>query len=464
MAILYNINLGITSIVGFRRPSSQTGSFDAPKPITTTTFTLNGVSIPATGLGDIKNISVGAVADFVTYPKGYSNTQTVQITNIGNQPVTLISPFYKKSAQGAGASISVVSSEFPNFPIIQVGQTGTFRLSYYGGPLNGTYTNFVIIVSDADVGQYKLLTTQTVSDLAAFSLSAYSFIRSVTSIGQIESYTYELTPLVNNVAKPNIVFPFTANITGSRAWRITDKGNNYVTVEFDANEIDNINGTYAATLLINSVPVSNSATVNIDYSKNKNFGSWHSAISPYNSFVAMSYDLVDDNRVLTIGAGFGGDGSPTYNEAMELYSNILEDGVVRGYLNRGSYLSEICKITLDGTSRTYYSANYLTRTTDLDYGSYFGNNQSLGSMFVIQDDGYGNLTVNMNRVSKTAATESTNQTLQNLSRAFFYYSAADTPARYTQLGSPKGDGSETDMFIGFNNQGDVETALVPYPT
>lgn len=78
MATSINVNLDITSAVGIRRPEL---GVRAPRPIMTTTFTLNGESFPDPDLGETKVLEVNQLTDFIFYPGSTSSAQTVYITN-----------------------------------------------------------------------------------------------------------------------------------------------------------------------------------------------------------------------------------------------------------------------------------------------------------------------------------------------------------------------------------------------
>lgn len=129
------------------------------------------------------------------------------------------------------------------------------------------------------------------------------------------------------------------------------------------------------------------------------------------------------------------------------------------------YWSQVYRIPVeDNVVSRRNSQGYAVKTFDIDYGSYFGEFALQGSMFIIENDGFNNFKITLNKLRELSDNENINYTLKNLSRAFYYYSVIDVGGgRITQLGSPKGDGFQTDLFTGFNSQGSVTTELVYYP-
>ena len=458
MATSFDVNLTIGSSIGFRQVSgSIIGSF----PTLQTTHTLDGVDYsPVDFSKSIKLLSVNTLDPFQIYPGGVSSTQSVHLTNLGNATLTVTNIIF--TADGAIPIADILTPTITILPLT----TATFHIAYTGDQV-GEYSNSFTIISNNSAKNYKVLTTQQIGDYADISISPNVFTTATTSLGELAVQTYSIIPMVNGILFPDVPANFTASISGSSAWSIAEQGPNSLTMQFDSNAVSNIAGSYSTTLSIKSGglvnDITNIATVNINTATNKNYGSWISPIAPHNSVIAMSYDLVNSVRVLTIGVGVGGNGVPIYDEDIVLYDSLLSQGASRGYLNRGEYWSTVYKIVLDSSEKEYYSANHISQTTDINYGQYFGNSVSYGSMFIVQNDGYGNLTIKMNQLSRLSEEESVNVTLDNLTRAFFYYSEADVTSRYTQLSTPVGDGSETPLFIGFNNQGGVETSLVAFP-
>jgi hypothetical protein len=139
----------------------------------------------------------------------------------------------------------------------------------------------------------------------------------------------------------------------------------------------------------------------------------------------------------------------------------------------------------DTTPRTYPSGAldengqpaYLDKIVDdNNFYDYFGDYASQGSMFIVHDDGNGNIRIEMNRLRELSDDDRFNATLQNLSRAFYYYSGVDVPSRYPEnnIGNlellpftPGGeytvDGTLTRMFLGFLRSGEVVTSIVDQP-
>ena len=124
-------------------------------------------------------------------------------------------------------------------------------------------------------------------------------------------------------------------------------------------------------------------------------------------------------------------------------------------------------ILADGTPRTYYNAAYKVKDVGAvngnSWSSYFGTagEVSQGSMFKIDDDGQGNLTIGWLASSTRPNVTSLDQTIVGLSFAAYYYADPIIP-RYSQLEEIQ-NGTQTHQFTGFDRVGTVTTTLQDYP-
>lgn len=500
------VNLIITSAVGFRRPSY---AVSAPKPIMTTTYTLNDVAQPDTiSFSNTRIVSVSTVSDFTLYPGSTSSAQIVGITNLGNSTLTLVSPYFKYSINGLLPVFNIAPSSLLNSlpPTIPPGQTGTFTLAYYGEN-TGEFSNWVIIVSDSDASQYKFVTKQIVSDQFNATVTPTSFSTNINNVNERSSATYTIVPLVNQVERPDIVIGATYTLTGSPGWSIIGTGTNSVTVEFEAGAVNNNTGTYVAQLLIESdagsYVANNTAVVNIDYTKNYNIISWQSPVSSHNSIIGISYDVAendfgDPEKVLTIGAGVGSAGTPIYDQGGDAYLDMSSlslggDGLDEPF----PYWAEVYQFKGlgTGTAATYLSGaknddgDYIHQKKSaegLAYSRYFGYERSLGSMFIVKDDGFGNLRITLNGLREYSGDEDFDVTLDNFTRAFYYYSERDvgggriinltqypfeagpviSVANTSTTPLPQGE-TRTKFFLGFDaistSTWTAVTSIVPIP-
>jgi hypothetical protein len=496
------VNLEIVSAVGFRRASTQTSisgllnfaSIDAPRPIMTTTFTLNGDINPDFFFTGVKILKVDPLLPFTTYPGGVSDPQTVRVTNEGNVDITL-QPFIFSTDQ---ATPIVDVSAATNYPVIPPGNTATFQLSYTS-TVTGQHYNFFIIPSDADAPQYKLITEQIVDPDFSLSVTPSSATATGTELGQKVDQVFEVTPIINAIPS-DVIVPLITTITSSEpAWSVNKietnelTGKQEITVQFKAVNVNNQNGTYRSTLTVTSTygldtsvrSVNAEVVLNIDYSRFVSLGSWISPAAPDNSVIGMSYDKIDDVRYLTIGVGMGGDGVPIYAQGGAPFTGTNALGIL-GTASDYNYFawSSVYKFEIpSGAPVRYLSGEqdlegvYLHRVkperltdgtyleTETDYEQYFGLETSEGSMFIVDSDGYGNVSVALNQLRSLSEDEDFNKTLKNLTRAFHYYSAVDEPSRYYQLDpAPIQNGTVTQRFAGFNNSGTVLTSIVPLPT
>jgi hypothetical protein len=97
---------------------------------------------------------------------------------------------------------------------------------------------------------------------------------------------------------------------------------------------------------------------------------------------------------------------------------------------------------------------------DRTIGSNFGSGDTQGSICIITDDGYGNLSISMNVLTYAAYRNFyADFTLEELTYSFYYYDDARS-SRYTQLADGPINGYQTNYFTGFNANGGQETSLV----
>jgi hypothetical protein len=496
------VNLGIVSAVGYRRAGAQpsisglltTAALDSPRPLMTTTFTLNGDINPDIFFSGTKILKVDPLLTFETYPGGTSNPQTVRVTNEGDTAVTL-QPFIFSTDR---ASPIVDISAATNYPVIPPSSTATFQLSYTSDT-PGEHFNFFIIPSDADAPQYKLITRQLIDPNFTLLISPSFATATGTSLGQKINQVYEVTPIIN--AEPvDVIVPLITTITSSEpAWSVNKidinelTGKQEITLQFRAANVNNQNGTYRSTLTVTSTygfdtsvrSVEAEVVLDIDYSRFVPLGSWISPAAPDNSVIGMSYDMIDNVKYLTIGVGMGADNIPIYSQGGAAFTSTNTLGILATSSDYNYFAwSSVYKFEIpNGAPVRYYSGErdlegvyaYKVKPerlstgvypeTTTDYEQYFGLETSVGSMFIVDGDGYGNVSVALNQLGSLSLDAEFNKTLKNLSRAFHYYSAVDVPNRYYQLDTaPIQDGTVTRKFTGFNNSGTVLTSIVPLPT
>jgi hypothetical protein len=155
--------------------------------------------------------------------------------------------------------------------------------------------------------------------------------------------------------------------------------------------------------------------------------------------------MIDGEKTLTIGVGMGGDGSPEYDAGGEIYLDMRNIGIGGDNMdNPYIYWAEAYRFRNlgTGTAKTYLSGAkdddrvYLYQgkfTEERNYSYYFGSERSFGSMFIVQDDGLGNIVVSLNNLREHSEDEEFNVTLDNLTRVFHYYSEKDIGGRIVNL-------------------------------
>ena len=133
MATSFNVNLQITSAVGFRKPDY---AITAPRPVMTTTWTLNGDIHPEI-FTNTKFISMSTPDVYTLYPDSTSTAQVISISNQSNSTVTMVLPYFRSSLNGVVPVVKVDPSSalytgsllIP--PKLAPNTTGTFTLAYY---------------------------------------------------------------------------------------------------------------------------------------------------------------------------------------------------------------------------------------------------------------------------------------------------------------------------------------------
>ncbi len=117
----------------------------------------------------------------------------------------------------------------------------------------------------------------------------------------------------------------------------------------------------------------------------------------------------------------------------------------------------------DPTGDITFTLDYQVKVTGTNYSSYFGDYFSEGAMFIVDDDGDGNVQIKLNHLREISEDASINRTLTNLINGFHYYSEGDDPTRFANLEGPLPDGVTTRLFTGFYKNGHVVTGIVPIP-
>ena len=452
--------------IGYNRVGR--GRITGPVPIQNVIHSLEGSTYPDYGYnGDIRILNVNTLDTFLLSPGNTSTLQTVSMTNNGNVAMTITNILYSTSSNVSAQFYFSTTTTLLNSSTITIssGTTATFGLAYYGTTV-GEYSSYFTIVSNNTNGNYKVNTRQSVVETVGFNISPLAVSTNITNVGQNKQFTYDVIPVLNSRNSPELAITPLITYVGSSGWTYTTSTNKVV-ANFNPNVVNNATGTYVSTLTVSCNggirSVVNTATISIDRTANKNLSTWLSPASRYNSIVGISYDLKDNQRYLTIGVGTGADGSEIYGLGGSSTIALSTLGLGAESLSSPyTYWSKVYNIPFStGTnSQTYLSKDYVVKTTTAsDYSSYFGQDRSQGSMFVVEEDGYGSIKVEMNYLRDILSTDTvdaaTTATLHNLTRAFHYYSNVDMLGRYTPLPTAYSnpivtDTSTTYLFVGFN--------------
>jgi hypothetical protein len=456
------VNLDVISRVSYVNSLDPVAG---PRPILYTLKTFDDTE--ATVLTQIRrSLYVSPLSDFtITNFTGVVNTssaQTAVLYNQGNSTITVSRIYFSENSVQVEKNFSVGNFEIPPFSNHNV------HFYYSTTATAGIYNNYFTIYSNATNPEYNVDTVVRVGIApTTYNVSPSQITETITEYGKSASQDFNV-----NITN-GLVNTFTTNLDQGAltAFSIATTSTGF-NVSFNPYQVSHTPGTYTGTVYVTvnntTETVALSVGVDIDTSQYAKHGYWFSPSSYNNSIVGMSYDTIAGDRYLTIGVGLGADGSPTTAAGVYLFDVFADtDNLSVGAENATvpyAFWSTVYRIKLDGTSRTYNSIDYVVKTTDgLNYADYFGEDAYLGNMFFVQDDGYGNLTIKMNHLRELSGDDTFDNTLDNLTRSFYYYSAVDVPYRISQLSAPSIDGTLTTFFNGFYNNGRVWTTTVPLP-
>jgi hypothetical protein len=483
MATSFSVNLGIQSVLGFKRPS---GAVEAPRPIMQTTRTLDGVEFADTGMTEqTRVLIVDPIDPYIIRYETTSSPQTVILRNFGNSTLTVFTTSTELFSLLAGTDgvdpifYFTPTEEATGRLEIPANSTATFGLAYYGREI-GTWSNTLLLVSDIDVTYYKVNTLQTVANIYDFDILPPTHAQTISVFARSYTKSFTIDPYQG-------VTESISAVTSGAGYSIDSVNTTTVVVKFDPSIVNNdpTGSPYIGELTVTANSVVHSATlttfISLTPGSYENYGSWLSPVAYYNSVVGISYDNIAGRRTLTIGVGIGGEGVNEYARGGAAFADLNGLGIAGSELSPiYPYWSNVYRIPLnqsgDTVPRIYETKDHLVKQFDVEYGSYFGDYASQGSMFIVHDDGRGNLRIEMNRLRELSTDEDLNSTLQNLSRAFYYYSGVDVPSRFpanesgnidkepfTPGGDYKPEGNLTRMLLGFLRNGNVVTTIVDIP-
>lgn len=481
----FEVNLGISSVLGVKR---STRRLEAPRPLLQSTKTLNGETFADEGMTLETRVLV--IDPLLPYDIRFENTstpQTVNLTNYGNSTLTVYLASLLASADGVDPIFTFdPADELAEEIIIDPGTTSAFDLAYYGKEL-GTWTNALLLETNTDIRYYKIVTEQTVSNIYDFDIDP------TTSSSTISVLSRNVTTDFSIIPYQGVTETISVSLSGDSGYSIVSYNTTTVSVLFDPDVVFNTTGTYTTTLTVLGNSITHSATLTTVLSvipgNYEAYGNWISPVSYNNSVIGISYDKIEGRNTITIGVGTGGNGVPEYTDGGSTFANVNSLSISGDELDpKYPYWACVFRIPVnedsDTTPRTYYSGEldfygdrtYLDKLVDGNaYYEYFGDYNSQGSMFIVHDDGHGNITIDLNRLRELSDDDEFNKTLQNLTRAFHYYSAVDVPSRYPDITgnlellpfSHTGDyslsGNLTKLFRGFTKIGTVVTSWVDIP-
>jgi hypothetical protein len=507
MAVSQAVHLNVGSEFGFKRPVF------APVPIMETIKSFNTSTTISGSLANTSSrvITISSPGNFefpigntstlqvlATYGTGTNDVlkswtlpfkQVFTITNVGNSDITIFprDPYrptfsIPPPVLGQPGTYPVLHSAVGSYTLA-AGVSRNVELAYYGTDV-GDFTSYLTIESTAGISTVTLFTNQIVlEETFDFLLTSSTFVVDTIELGKAETKTIEFTPVLNGIADPDYILKFTTSLVGDPGWTVTT-GTNLVSIRWDPDVVNNSTGTYTSILTIateaKTHTITNTSTVHIDYSLYRNLSTWYSPAAGNNSIIGISFDVFNGIKTVTIGVGAGGDGTPIYSEGGDAFAVLGNLKIGAGTIDVPyPYWSTVCSIPLTEAG-TYLSGEigsdglplYIKKTTDgLNYADYFGFEQSIGSMFVVTYNGFDGVTIDINNLRELSGDADFDNNLENLTRAFHYYSAIDNPARYYQLEIPTPADPRTHLFRGFiashltnPETWSVDVSLVPFPT
>lgn len=536
MPISQVVNLPLGSAFGIKRAKNPANPAQAgaPLPIQETIKEMDSlITITGTRANrDSRIISVSTPDDFI-FPAGQTSTntllalhptyyndylkawtegykKTITITNLGNADVVMFPnapyrPLFSAPetpgvfpvlhSVGGTDTTHVNGISSLNSYTLGVGQTTDVEIAYYGTD-TGDFSSLVSIESNAGAGPITVYTSQLVGvETYDFTLSTTTVVTTTEVLGKQAITNITITPIRNGFYDPEYSAPYTTSIVGDAGWSVRPGINEFALI-FDPDLQQNTTGTYYSTVTVTSNYITheifNTANIAIDYRSYKTQAQWISAAAPYNAvvgislnqeLVANSLDVAVTSTVLTIALGTGGDGTPQYGYGGAPFAELRDliydaETIDQPY----PYWANVYRFVLSNTATSYISGAvnedgnplYQVKTTDgLNYSDYFGFEQSQGSIFLVEHDGGGNITIEINNLRELSGDAVFDTTLNNITRAFYYYSDVENPPRYYQLESPVADGSLTHLFRGFISTFDpstgkpsfsVDVTTVPLPT
>lgn len=464
------INLGIVSTVTYKK---SIGAIIGADPQFQVLRDLNGNVYPAQAV-QIRTLSVSQPSPYVFNYRTTSTSQTVSIFNVGNSVLTLYgAEFTSNGVVPVLDSNGQLLFNQTRIPLLPGGQY-TFGLSYYADN-PGVYNNTFTITSDDNIsgGIYTVPTSQSITRDYDFYVDSQEMVATVSNLGGTVSKRFS----VYTVDPADTLLNFSPTIlSNSPGYSVTKVGDNAFDLNFNAALVSNQNGNYTVQVSVYAVVavqgqpgptatarnISGSVTVNINVTQYQHYASWISPGSYNNSIIGVSYDRINNQNYLTIGVGAGADGAPEYAAGGAPLLSVSSLGLAYSPGQTAfPYWNQVYRIPISGAAGTYLSGGYAVKTGTVNYGSYFGDFGNRGSMFIVDDDGFNNLRITLNSLRALTGNINLDVTLINLSKAFYYYSVSDAgPGRITQLGSPAGDGTQTELFTGFNSLGQIVTELV----
>jgi hypothetical protein len=340
-----DINIQLGSLLG----ATQTGgSLASSRPSVQTTATLNG-STSAVITNAIPLITVSTLTSFYSIPNFYSNTQSVSMSNLGTADLTVtniiftlrgVSPLF--TFLPGAVLYNTVTNTATTFTI-SPGQTKEVWLAYKGSDV-GEYVNYISIISNSITGPYKVNTQQVIDNALQITATPSSTSTTITAYGEAFDAMYTLEAVYNNEVVDTNLVTYSGLVTSGAGWSVLGQGSSpdQLLVRFDNNTVNNVTtGVYTATVLISGIyggltgsrSTVNTANIVIDPTRFKNLGYWISPASSYNSIIGVSYDLINNQKFLTIGVGVGADNTPTYNAGGDAYASIITLGIKAGPLS-----------------------------------------------------------------------------------------------------------------------------------
>jgi len=305
--------LRVTSIISYEY---STGAITAPRPTVSVSHTLGDSYIAI--IVPTRILTVSQPSTFSWQSGGTSNAQVITLTNIGNTRINVTGIDFVNDNNltritdftGLGGSTSFS---------LDPDTSKQFTLAYSGSRL-GDYTGSFTVRSNNTSGPVTRQLSQSVVNVPFdFTLTPRE---DPVYWNSRNTFSKTVTIVPSGTNKSFTSYTATSNLPDDGIFKIDTTFPTGPKISFNPSVLPPGLYIIIVTITVNNVSHYYSVTINFTAPLNEHLGSWTSALSPFNSVIGMSYDIIDGARYLTMGVGQGADGSsPTLSSSTRVDSD-----------------------------------------------------------------------------------------------------------------------------------------------